>query len=64
MILVNVTFGAYTIQEKDALSAAENWLIIIDKGKYAESCKEAAEYFNTAVPEGKVSGDETRKIKP
>ena len=53
MILVSGAFGADTIQKKDALVAAKNWLAIIDKGEYAESWKEAAEYFKTAVPEDK-----------
>ena len=51
MILVSVAFGADTTQNKDALAAAENWLIIIDKGEYAKSWKEAAEYFKTAITE-------------
>ena len=53
MILVTVAFGADTIQKQDALAAAEKWLAIIDTGEYAESWKEAAEYFKTAVPEEK-----------
>lgn len=38
-------------QEKEAVavSAAEKWLTAVDKGKYAESWKEAAEYFKNAV---------------
>jgi hypothetical protein len=49
MILVSVAYGADAIQKKDALAAAENWIAMIDKGEYAESWKEAAEYFKTAV---------------
>jgi len=49
MILVSVAFGADVKQMKDALTAAENWLALIDKGEYVESWKEAAEYFKTAV---------------
>ena len=49
MILVSVAFGADVKQMKDALTAAENWLAIIDKGEYVESWKEAAEYFKKAV---------------
>lgn len=36
-------------KEKIALVAAEKWLTLIDRGKYAESWKETAEYFKTAV---------------
>ena len=49
MILVSVAYGADAIQKKDALAAAENWIAMIDKGEYAESWEEAAEYFKTAV---------------
>ena len=51
MILVSVAFGADATQNKDALAAAENWLTVIDKGEYAKSWKEAAEYFKTAITE-------------
>lgn len=36
-------------KETAAVSAAEKWLASIDAGKYAESYKEAAEYFRNAV---------------
>jgi hypothetical protein len=36
-------------KEKIAVAAAEKWLIVIDGGRYAESWKEAAEYFKAAV---------------
>lgn len=36
-------------KETAALSAAEKWLASIDAGKYAESWKEAAEYFKNAL---------------
>jgi len=49
MILVSLASGADVTQKKDALTATENWLAIIDEGEYAESWKKAAEYFKTAV---------------
>jgi hypothetical protein len=61
---VNVTFGADSVQKKDALAAAKNWLTIIDKGDYAESWKEAAEYFKTAGPEEKWEQSLTAVRKP
>jgi hypothetical protein len=51
MIFVSSALGADPAQKKDALAAAENWLTMIDKGDYAESWKEAAKYFKTAVSE-------------
>lgn len=36
-------------KEKVAVTAAEKWLGLVDEGKYAESWKEAAEYFRNAV---------------
>jgi hypothetical protein len=53
LILVNGALGADSGPKKDALAAAKTWLAIIDKGEYAESWKEAAEYFKAAVPEEK-----------
>ncbi len=38
-------------KEMAAISAAENWLGMVDQGKYAESWKAAAEYFKNAVTE-------------
>lgn len=38
-----------TEKEKAAVAAAEKWLGLVDEGKYAESWKEAAEYFRNAV---------------
>lgn len=35
--------------EKAAVAAAEKWVALVDEGKYAESWKEAAEYFRNAV---------------
>ena len=49
VILVSVAYGAEANPKKEALAAAENWLALIDKGEYAESWKEAAEYFKTAI---------------
>lgn len=36
-------------KEKAAVSAAENWLSLVDQGKYADSWTQAAEYFKQAV---------------
>ena len=36
-------------KEKAAVAAAEQWLGLVDEGKYGESWKEAAEYFRNAV---------------
>jgi hypothetical protein len=35
--------------EKAALSSAEQWLSLVDAGKYAESWAESAEFFRNAV---------------
>ncbi len=39
-------------KEKAAVAAAEKWVALVDGGKYAESWKEAAEYFKNAVKQG------------
>ncbi len=36
-------------KEKVAVAAAEKWVALVDGGKYAESWKDAAEYFRNAV---------------
>jgi len=57
LIAVGLMFGAVTGlagpsgREKIAVAGAEKWLGIVDEGKYAESWKEAAEYFRNAVKE-------------
>ncbi len=61
-------------KEKAAVAAAREWLALVDRGKYGESWKEAAEYFRNAVkkeqweqavravrkPLGAVSGREVK----
>ena len=41
--------AAETEKEKAAVTVAEKWVALVDGGKYAESWKEAAEYFKNAV---------------
>jgi len=41
--------GDNTGKEKAAVAVAEKWLTMVDEGKYAESWKEAAEYFKAVV---------------
>ncbi len=36
-------------KEKPAVSAAKNWLTLVDNGKYPDSWNQAAEYFRTAI---------------
>jgi hypothetical protein len=38
-----------TKKEKAAVTAAEQWLLLVDEGKYDQSWREAAEYFKNAV---------------
>jgi hypothetical protein len=39
------------VQKSAAQKSAEQWLALIDAGKYAESWETAAGYFQTAVPQ-------------
>jgi alpha-mannosidase len=48
-LAVGVVMALDTDKEKSAVSAAERWLYMVDNGKYAESWKEASEYFRNAV---------------
>lgn len=36
-------------REKAATAAAEKWLVVVDKGQYAESWQEAAAYFRNSI---------------
>ena len=40
-------------KEKPAVAAAEQWLSLVDEGKYDQSWKEAAKYFKNAVSQDK-----------
>jgi len=43
--------GDTAAKEKAGVAAAQDWLKLVDEGKYAESWKQAAEYFRNAVPQ-------------
>lgn len=49
MLSAGTVMGQVADKEKIAVAAAEKWLIMIDGEKYAESWREAAEFFRTAV---------------
>jgi hypothetical protein len=51
LLSVGVVALGETDKEKAAVSAAEEWLTMVDQGKYQESWKEAAQYFKNAVTE-------------
>ena len=42
-----------TKKEIAAVAAAEQWLLLVDEGKYDQSWREAAEYFKNAVSQDK-----------
>jgi hypothetical protein len=54
-VVIGLILGSATVmagrsdREKAAIAAAEQWLTIVDKGKYAESWNESSEYFQQAV---------------
>ncbi len=49
VLLVCISCGTDSEKEKAALAAAEQWLALIDEGKYAESWQESAGLFRNAV---------------
>ena len=49
LLSVSVVAAEDSEKEKDAVAVAEEWLTMVDDGKYAESWKEAAQYFKNAV---------------
>ncbi len=44
-----IVFAGSEARENAAIASAESWLMLVDDGRYAESWKEAAEYFKAAV---------------
>jgi len=49
LLSVGVVAAGDTDEEKAAVAAAEEWLTMVDHGKYVESWNEAAQYFKNAV---------------
>ena len=49
LLSVGVVAAGDSDKEKAAVAAAEEWLTMVDHGKYIESWKEAAQYFKNAV---------------
>lgn len=49
VLTAGFSIGADSGREKAAVAAAEKWLTMIDEGNYAESWKEAADYFKSVV---------------
>jgi hypothetical protein len=53
VLLAGIAKAADSDQEKAAVVAAENWLSLIDDGRYADSWEKAATSFKTSVPQDK-----------
>jgi hypothetical protein len=49
LVSCSIAGAANPAKEAAALVAAEQWLSLVDQGQYAESWKEAAEYFRNTV---------------
>jgi hypothetical protein len=49
LLSVSVVAAGDSEKEKAAVAAAEEWLAMVDDGKYVESWKEASQYFKNAV---------------
>jgi hypothetical protein len=49
LLSVGVVAAGDSEKGKAAVAAAEEWITMVDDGKYAESWKEAAQYFKNAV---------------
>ncbi len=48
LLLSGIAVAGNTSQEAVAISAAQNWLAVVDAGKYSISLNEAAQYFRNA----------------
>ncbi len=49
LLFVGLVAAGDSDKEKAAVAAAEEWLTMVDDGKYVESWKEAAQYFKNTV---------------
>jgi hypothetical protein len=49
ILLAGISCATNAQKEKEAVSAAQNWLTLVDTGKYSKSWQEAAGYFKNAV---------------
>jgi len=49
ILAVDMTSAGQGGKEETAIAAAEDWLKLVDDGKFAESWKEAAKYFKGVV---------------
>lgn len=49
LLSVGIVAAGDSDKEKAAVAAAEEWLTMVDDGKYVQSWKEAAQYFKNAV---------------
>ena len=49
LLSIGVVAAGECEKESAAVAAAKGWLAMVDDGKYAESWKEAAQYFKNAV---------------
>jgi hypothetical protein len=52
ILAVIAAVGGSPEKEKPAVASAERWLGLVDQGKYAESWKEAAALFKSAINQG------------
>jgi hypothetical protein len=53
VLIAGVSIAADSGKENAAVAAAEKWVALVDAGKYTDSWKEAAEYFKSAVNQGR-----------
>lgn len=51
VLSAGISQAANTGKEKEATTAAEKWLALVDSGQYAESWRKAGAYFRNAVTE-------------
>jgi len=52
LALITGCGGGWSEKEREAISAAENWLGMVDRGNYQESWMESAEYLRNAIDSG------------
>jgi hypothetical protein len=65
LVFASLTINAQTFdREKEAMTTAEAWLALVDAGSYADSWKQASDYFKNAVKQPQWEKSLTAARKP
>jgi hypothetical protein len=70
LVALSIVFTPFSVnaqtidRKKEAVASAEAWLALVDSGKYADSWKQASDYFKNAVKQSQWENSLTAVRKP